>query len=322
MNRKPIPVNPENNALMGIEKVHELRHMIIQTLKTINESKYNNRLEADKTMIFEKLDSILATKEKLMTYLQKCELDFEIKRRVPPIQEYYKPFESDKGSIFEFEKKVFLQKLSVILKKLDYEILIVKFKKLGNNLKAFCFVWDTLFAVYVYIEKPEAKILNEKNKSFRIFDIVVTSIKDKGGSKDRSSLNAEVWNDTREVREMREREIDLPSRIKIDAKMQNLKKLFDSHFCDLVFEPETIFFQKITFFIRKVFFNQKSQSAVELEYLFLWYLNGYKLLFMTENVKCNLCGNRMIFDSAKTGFLPCTIYKNNKFYHDKCFIEK
>ena len=307
MIRKILSVNPENNAGMGIEKILELRYQINQTVTYIRDNK--DKLEAEKDNIFEKLNNILLTKEKLMTYLQKVELDIEIKRR-PPAQSGQ---DTANERPFEFEKKVFYQKLEVILKKLEYDILIIKFKKLGNNLKVFCFVWDTLFTVYVYIEKS-------KPQFYRIFDIVITNIQDKGMDEKKilsKSIDYVIFNDLKEVKEL-----DPQYKNRLDAKLQTLKKLFDLHFKELVFDPSTVFFKKITLFIRKVFFQQKPQSAIEFEYLVIWYLNGYKLLFNNEETKCELCGDRMIFDSAKTGFLACTVYKNNKFYHDKCFIQK
>lgn len=303
-----MPLNPENNALMGTEKIIELRHQIIQTIHYIKENK--DKLDAAKTKIFEKLDQILSTKENLMTYLQKSDLDSEIKRRPQP-QDYYKSYEYDKLDPFEFEKKVFFQKLEIILKKLDNDILLIKFKKLGNNFKAFCFVWDTLFTVYIYIEKSKSKSMNEKNKYYRIFDIVVTNIKDKGSIINKKQIDYICLNDLKEPKELDPR-----------GKISNLKKFFDAHFHDLVFEPDSVFFQRITFFIRKIFFKQKLISNIEFEYLVVWHLNGYKQFFTNEDVKCNFCKNKMVFDSAKIGFLPCTIFKNNKFYHDKCFIQK
>ena len=324
MNRKPISVNPENNTLMGIEKIHEIRQMLIQILKQINDAKSNNGLDAEKPLIFEKLDQLMTAKEKLMTCLQKCELESEIKesqiRRRNSLQDYSNP---DKNSMIEYEKKFFLQKLLTILKKFDYEVLILKFKKLGNNLKAFAFVFDVLFVVYIYIEKPKSK--SDKNKLYRVFDIVVTSIKDKGGAREPMPLKPDVWNDIKDVKEFREKDIsDANLKTRVENKIQSLKKNFEAHFLDLVFEPETILFQRISFFIRKVFFHQnpKAQTIYDLEHIFLWYLNGYRTMFSFENVECCVCKRRMIFDSERTGFLPCTICKNNKFYHDKCFVEK
>ena len=309
MNRKHLPINPENNAAMGIEKLLELRSLITQAFQTISENK--EKLEICKPEILEKLDTILLTKEKLMTYFQKVELDSDLKRQ-RPLED--KPW--------EFEKRVFYQKLLLILRKLEYEILIIKLKKLGNNLKGFCLVWDTLLCVYIYIEKSKSRSLNDRVRFYRIFDIVITNLKDKG-SKKRKKHGISIINDLKEAKELRERELlDTVVKGKNDAKIQNLKRLFELHFCDLVFEPDSVFFQRVTLFIRKVFFHQKPQTVIEFEYLVCWYLNGYRALLANEEVKCGLCGNRMIFDSAKTGFLPCTVFKNNVFFHDKCFVQK
>jgi len=222
----------------------------------------------------------------------------------------------------EFEKRIFHQKLLIILRKLDYEILIIKFKKLGNNLKGFCLVWDSLFCVYIYIEKSKSRSLNDKIRFYRIFDIVITNLKDKGW-KQRKKHNIIIINEMREARKLRERELlDTVIKAKNEAKITNLKRLFELHFIDIIFEPDSVFFQRVTAFIRKVFFHQKPQTVIEFEYLVCWYLNGYKALMANEEVKCGVCRNRMIFDSAKTGFLPCTVFKNNTFFHDKCFVQK
>lgn len=332
MSRKLYTINPENSTMVsfGIEKITEIRYLIMNILRFLNEHK--NDLENEKEGILKKLDDLMLMKEKFMVNLNKYELDIELKRldgelkRRPQVQsqESFRPMEYEKINPFEFEKKNFYHKLFIIMKKLEYEALIVKFKKVGNNMKTFCIIWDTFFVVYIYIEKSKSKSIHDKNRIYRIFDIVATKINDKG-SKSISPPSYFFLNDMREIKELKEKDyennasLSQRSRI-IETKIQFLKKCFETHFSDLVFEPNTFFFQKISFFIKKVFFYQKSQTYIEFDSLFCWYFDGYKQLFTNEDIKCFLCGNKMIFDSPKTGFLPCTVFKNNKFYHDRCFI--
>lgn len=331
MNRKIFPLNHENSVSMasfGVDKISEIRLMINKIINEINENKSN--MDSQKPIIFQKLEEIINLKEKLMVYLQKYELDIELRRIDADIKQTRKKPQSheiEKNNIFEFEKKAFSHKLSIILKKLDYEILIVKFKKISNNMKAFCLIWENFFTVYIYLEKSKFKSLQEKNGSYRIFDIVCTRLNDNSPSSHyKTTENRPLFtyfNDFKEIKDIRESDSVFLAKARIiDTKIQFLKKTFETHFSDLVFTPDTMFFEKITHFVKKVFLSQKIHTYIEFEFLVCWYFEGLKQLLSNENIKCHLCGNKMIFDSPKYGFLPCTAYKNNKFYHDKCFIFK